>query len=199
MSEHIPDIKYTTLPIGDVFDRLTNYNQHPPEQIAEIERSIEKFKMVDPIIIGKESIIIAGHARLQACKNLGMETVPVAICGHLGPEDEEELQITLNTLQRWSFPDTDMLKSSILKLQELRGEDEPSIIGLDEDQMSAILRSADWQRPTPVDPNKDRPPRTGGAGDYGAHIHIQCPQDMHQEIMDLIQEALMDVEGVLVT
>jgi len=50
--------------------------------IAELGESIKKEGLLQPIVVrpdGKKYQIIAGERRWQACKNIGMETVPVKI------------------------------------------------------------------------------------------------------------------------
>lgn len=57
-----------------------NAKIHTPEQIEQIKNSIQEFGMNDPIgIWGEDNLIIEGHGRLQACKELGMKEVP---CEH---------------------------------------------------------------------------------------------------------------------
>ncbi len=57
----------------------TNFKQ---EEIEELAASIEKDGLLQPIVVrpaGKKYQIIAGERRWQACKSLGMKTVPVRI------------------------------------------------------------------------------------------------------------------------
>jgi len=61
--------------------------------------SLQKFGFLDPVIVnmkeGRENVIISGHQRLKAWKELGNDVVPV-IELHLDLEDEKELNIRMN-------------------------------------------------------------------------------------------------------
>ena len=59
--------------------RGSNPRTHGNEQIAQIAASISKFGWTSPILVGPDHIIIAGHGRLLAARNLGMTEVPVIV------------------------------------------------------------------------------------------------------------------------
>ncbi len=42
-----------------------------------LENSIRKLGLLDPLVVDASNILICGERRLQACRNLGMATVPV--------------------------------------------------------------------------------------------------------------------------
>jgi hypothetical protein len=50
-----------------------NARTHSPEQIAQVAGSIAEFDFVNPILVGPDNVIIAGHARLLAAKKLGLD------------------------------------------------------------------------------------------------------------------------------
>lgn len=54
-----------------------NARTHSEEQVNQVASSIAKFGFVNPILIGEDNAIIAGHGRLMAAKNMAMEKVPV--------------------------------------------------------------------------------------------------------------------------
>lgn len=53
-----------------------NAKIHPLEQVERIKRSIEEFGFVTPCVIDGEYNLIAGHGRVQAAKEMGMDSVP---------------------------------------------------------------------------------------------------------------------------
>jgi ParB-like chromosome segregation protein Spo0J len=60
-----------------------NARTHSEQQIDQIVASIREFGFVNPILVGSDGVIIAGHARLRAARRLVMAEVPVivlAIC-----------------------------------------------------------------------------------------------------------------------
>lgn len=62
-------------------------------------RSIEENGFVEPIVIngkkGRENIVIGGHQRLRAAKELGMESVPCVVV-FMGEAEEKRLNVALN-------------------------------------------------------------------------------------------------------
>jgi ParB-like chromosome segregation protein Spo0J len=54
-----------------------NPRTHSDAQVAEIAASIREFGWTNPILVDGENGIIAGHGRLLAARQLGMESVPV--------------------------------------------------------------------------------------------------------------------------
>jgi len=83
-------------------DRLTafgaNARTHSDEQISQIAASIEEFGFVNPILVGGDGVIVAGHARLRAAQKLGMREVPVIVLGHLTEIQRRALVIADNQL-----------------------------------------------------------------------------------------------------
>src|ERR1700716_1495879 len=64
-------------------DRLIPYagnaRTHSASQVAEIAGSIRAFGFSNPILVGADGDIIAGHGRLAAARQLGMTRVPVIV------------------------------------------------------------------------------------------------------------------------
>lgn len=76
-----------------------NPRQLTEEQYRQLRISIERFGLVDPIIVnsfaGRENIVIGGHMRLKIARELGYETVPVHYVS-LEEAKEKELNLRLN-------------------------------------------------------------------------------------------------------
>jgi ParB-like chromosome segregation protein Spo0J len=56
-----------------------NPHTHSQKQIAQIARSIQQFGFTSPIIVDENNVILAGHGRRLAAKQLGLEVVPIAV------------------------------------------------------------------------------------------------------------------------
>jgi len=72
-----------------------NPRQISTKQYNDLKKSIEKFSLVDPIIINKDMTVIGGHQRLKICKELKYKVVECVVLD-LSKEDERELNIRLN-------------------------------------------------------------------------------------------------------
>ena len=95
-------LKVEYIPIEDIKPYEKNAKIHTEEQIEQIKKSIKEFGMNDPIGIWRDNIIIEGHGRLKACKELGMEEVPVIRLDDLTDEQRRAYtlvhnQTTMNT------------------------------------------------------------------------------------------------------
>jgi ParB-like chromosome segregation protein Spo0J len=57
-------------------DRLIPYlrkaRTHTPEQVNQIAASMQEFGFTNPILIGEDDLVIAGHGRLMAAQSLGL-------------------------------------------------------------------------------------------------------------------------------
>ena len=95
------------LPIDRVKPYARNAKRHPQEQIDEIKASIKRFGMDDPIGIWcKENLIVEGHGRLEACKQLGIPTVPCIRLDHLTKEERKAYTLAHNKTNMdsgWDF------------------------------------------------------------------------------------------------
>ena len=76
-------LKVTDLPIGSLKPYDRNARTHSAQQIAQIAASIKAFGFNNPVLIDKDGGIIAGHGRVEAAKQLGLENVPCVRLEHL--------------------------------------------------------------------------------------------------------------------
>ena len=75
-----------------------NARTHSKKQIKQIASSIERFGFVNPVLIGDDGEIIAGHGRVEAAKQLGMETVPTLLLAHLSEKERRAYILADNKL-----------------------------------------------------------------------------------------------------
>jgi hypothetical protein len=64
-------------PIDQLIPYANNARTHSEAQIEQIAQSIREFGFVNPILVGIDHIIIAGHARLLAARKLGSPCGPL--------------------------------------------------------------------------------------------------------------------------
>ena len=101
-------IEYLTL------DKLKPYDQnarkHQEADLSTIKASITEFGMSDPIgVWGKDNIIVEGHGRYLACKELGIDNVPVIHLDHLTDEQRRAYALAHNKTAEMSEWDIDLL------------------------------------------------------------------------------------------
>jgi DNA modification methylase len=114
-----------------------NARTHSREQIAQIVASISEFGFVNPILVGSDGVIIAGHARLLAAKKLGMTAIPVIVLGHLSEQQRRALIIADNQLALNASWDEGLLHRELAALQQ---DDFPvDLLGFEEKELSQLL------------------------------------------------------------
>ena len=72
-------------PLAGILPNARNSRTHSDDQVAQIAASIKEFGWTNPVLVGADGVIIAGHARLLAAKKLEMTEVPVIVLAHLTP------------------------------------------------------------------------------------------------------------------
>src|ERR1700716_3522969 len=73
-----------------------NARTHSDAQIAEIAGSIRAFGFTNPILVGEEGDVIAGHGRLAAAHHLGLAEVPVILLKGLTELQRRQLVLADN-------------------------------------------------------------------------------------------------------
>ena len=74
-------IEYTL--VNDLRPYPNNARTHSKKQIRQIADSIQKFGFTNPVLIGDDDEIIAGHGRVEAAKLIGLQSVPAVRLSHL--------------------------------------------------------------------------------------------------------------------
>jgi len=111
----------------------------------QIAASIAEFGFVNPILVGPDNVIIAGHARVLAARKLTLTEVPVIVLGHLSETQRRALVIADNRLALSAGWDEDMLRVELDALRE--DEFDLDLLGFTGDELEDLLRDADSAAP----------------------------------------------------
>jgi hypothetical protein len=109
-------------PIDSIKTDDSNPHLHPEEQKSVLERSVDTFGCVAPVLIDENNTVVGGHGLLLAAKKLGYTQVPVIRLTHLGKAEKKALRIALNRsaeLARW---DSKLLVSEFNAIMEISAE-----------------------------------------------------------------------------
>lgn len=80
-----------------------NRNTHPADQIERLEKIIRYQGFRNPLIISNRSgLVVAGHGRLMAAKNLKIKKIPCMYQDFESEEQEYAAQISDNAIASWS-------------------------------------------------------------------------------------------------
>lgn len=82
--------------LGEITPYEKNAKKHDEIQINNVAESIRQYGFVQPIVIDKEGVIVIGHCRALAAKQLGMDKVPCVCVDDLTPEQVDALRVVDN-------------------------------------------------------------------------------------------------------
>lgn len=98
-----------------------NAKLHPKEQVEQIKKSIKDYGMNDPIAVWHDEIV-EGHGRLMACKELGIDTVPIIRLDGLTDEQRREYMLVHNKTTMNSDFDIGLLDLELGELSDFDAE-----------------------------------------------------------------------------
>lgn len=137
-------------------DQIVPYEKNPRKNdnaVKDVMNSIDQFGFRQPIVIDKKNVIIVGHTRWKAAKELGLREVPVHVAD-LTPAQAQAYRITDNKVGEKSIWDDALLKDELLEIKDsdidLQG------LGFSESELRNILGDE-------RDPKEDEVPETAPA------------------------------------
>lgn len=130
-----------------------NARTHSKKQLKQIASSIERFGFVNPVLIGDDDSIIAGHGRVEAAKLLGRKTVPTLEISHLSDAERRAYLLADNKLALNAGWDNELLA---LELQGLLDDDfDLELTGFNIAEIDFIIEDAASANPDASDPADD--------------------------------------------
>jgi DNA modification methylase len=127
-------------PIDRLIPHARNARTHSEDQVAQIAGSIAEFGFINPVLVGDDGVIVAGHGRVLAARKLGLSDVPVIVLAHLTPTQRRALMIADNRIAENAGWDEAMLSA---ELAALKDEDfDLGLLGFDESDIDRLLADA---------------------------------------------------------
>jgi DNA modification methylase len=102
--------------VADLKLQSRNSRKHTPKQIRQIGGSIKAFGFNVPVLIDRNSNVIAGHGRILACLLLGITDVPTICLEHLTESQIHAFMIADNRLAETSAWDDRLLAEQLKEL-----------------------------------------------------------------------------------
>jgi DNA modification methylase len=132
-----------------------NSRTHSDEQVAQVAASIMEFGFTNPVLIGKDNDIIAGHGRVLAARKLALKEVPCIRLGHLTENQKRAYVIADNKLALNSGWDDELLKVELLTLKD---EDfNIDLLGFNTEELDALLLTEQIEGETDPDDVPEAP------------------------------------------
>lgn len=110
----------TYLPSIAIAD-IAPYEFNPRDNAAAVgalQSSIQEFGFLVPIVIDSDNILVAGHTRVEAARNLGYTHVPGMLADHLDEDQIRAFRIIDNRVAELSAWDADLLAQEITELRD---------------------------------------------------------------------------------
>ena len=129
---------------------VNNARTHSKEQITKLRSSLREFGFINPIIIDKDFNVIAGHGRLMAAKEEGINEVPCVFVDYLTEAQKKAYILADNRMALDAGWDEEMLAVEIEELKnlgfdtELTGFDEKEIADLFSDGTDSEAKDDDF-------------------------------------------------------
>jgi hypothetical protein len=172
--------------IVDLIEYEENARVHNDAQIGQLVKSIKKFGFCAPCLVDDEGVVIAGHGRLMAARQAGLDKVPVVRIKHLSPMQVKAYRVADNQLALNSNWDVGLLGMELSGLKDagfdldLLGFD-PDISGLTfSPNLDPIMDSAEVSEDGlgNAELNRDQQFQALGSDKASDGIEVICPHCM---------------------
>ena len=110
--------------INKKIDELIPYENNPrknDDAVEYVAKSIKEFGFKVPLVIDENNIIVTGHTRLKAAKELGLVEVPCIIANDLTPEQIKAFRLVDNRVSEFSSFDYLKLEDELKEITENYG------------------------------------------------------------------------------
>ena len=112
-------LQIETINIGAIIPYKNNAKKHPQKQIDKIKESIKEFGYNDPIAVDENNMIIEGHGRYEALKQLGYESVECIRLNDLSEEQKKAYILVHNKLNMDTGFDSKILNDELLSIDTI--------------------------------------------------------------------------------
>lgn len=133
------ELKYELVDVDQLIPYINNARTHSAAQVTKLASAIKEFGFINPVITDGENGILAGHGRLMAAKQLGIQKVPCISAAHLTEAQKKAYILADNRLSLDAGWDEELLKIEIESLQA-DGFD-IAFTGFDEKELAELFAS----------------------------------------------------------
>ena len=109
----------------------------PQSAIAKVVASLEQFGFRQAIVVDANDVVVVGHTRLLAAKQLGLKQVPVHVAADLSPAQAAAYRIADNRTNEETSWDADLLSVEIAQLASL--DYDIDVLGFEANELAELL------------------------------------------------------------
>ena len=134
-----PALTVESWPIEKPIPYAHNARLCPQSAIDKVAASIREYDWRQPIVVDEQGVVLAGHTRLLAAKQLGLEQVPVHVAVGLTPPQAKAYRLMDNRSNEETSWDLALLPRELEDL--LAMEIDPALTGFAPEEIAALLAS----------------------------------------------------------
>lgn len=139
MGKHTTEMKMVST--SKLIPYVNNARTHSQEQVNKLRGSLREFGFINPVIIDAEYNVIAGHGRLMAAKEEGIEEVPCVLVDYLSEAQKKAYILADNRYAQDAGWDEELLR---LEIESLEGMDfDVSLTGFNEDEIADLFADSE--------------------------------------------------------
>lgn len=173
--------------INKLIPYVNNARTHNAQQINKLRSSLREFGFINPVIIDRELNVIAGHGRIMAAKEEGINEVPCVFVDYLTEAQKKAYILADNRMAMDAGWDEELLK---VEIEALQAEDfDLSLTGFDESELAGFFDTADDAKDDDFDVDKEleKPPvtKSGDLWLLGNH-RLLCGDSTKEESYTLL-------------
>ena len=116
-------MKIEKININKIIPYKNNAKLHPDWQVKQIKESIEQFGNNDPIAVDENNVVIEGHGRLLALKELGYSEAEIIRLTHLSDEEKRAYILAHNKLTMNTSFDIELLEQELFSIENIDMEE----------------------------------------------------------------------------
>jgi DNA modification methylase len=141
-SQH-PALTVQPRPVAELAPADRNARRHSPKQVQQLAASIRQFGFVNPILVDPRGEVVAGHGRLAAAKQLGLERVPTIRIDHLTEDQLRAYRIADNRLAELADWDEKLLALELQDLSDLELSFDLELVGFATEEIDDLIAGLD--------------------------------------------------------
>lgn len=152
-------------------DRPVPYEKNariiPQSAIDLVAKSLQAYGWQQPLVVDEAGVLVVGHTRLQAAKQLGLTEVPVHVAKGLSEDQIKAYRLMDNRSNQDTMWDTIILREELTRLAGIDDVD-PALTGFSDAEFAAFANDVE------VGKFKDAP-KSFKEFDSSLETDIKCP------------------------
>ena len=129
-------------PTGSLQPDPRNARTHPKRQLDQLRASILQFGFTNPVLVDEDGVLIAGHGRLRAAKDLGLSEVPCITIANLCEAEKKALRLADNKIALNAGWDLEILRLELADIADLDVSFDLTLTGFASGEVDVVLRAA---------------------------------------------------------